>query len=126
MGIERGSTWNRWDFHVHSPYSILNNNFGFDPDPNYQNDVSKFDSYVKTLFTKAVESGVVGIGITDYFSIDGYKRICCEYLEKPEKMETLFPETGLRDRIKRLYIFPNIELRACSQNMQNHRIKTQR
>lgn len=29
MCVERGSTWNRWDFHVHTPYSILNNEFGF-------------------------------------------------------------------------------------------------
>ena len=31
MRIERGSTWNIWDFHVHTPYSRLNNNFGFAP-----------------------------------------------------------------------------------------------
>ena len=64
MGIERGSTWNRWDFHVHTPYSVLNNQFGFEPDPDYKNDVPEFDEYVRNLFTKAVEHGVVGIGIT--------------------------------------------------------------
>lgn len=26
-----GSEWRKWDFHVHTPYSILNNNYGFDP-----------------------------------------------------------------------------------------------
>ena len=28
---EIGSTWGKWDFHVHTPYSILNNQFGFNP-----------------------------------------------------------------------------------------------
>ena len=58
MHIERGSTWNRWDFHVHTPYSILNNGFGFDPDPEWKTDVAEFDNYVRTLFTKAVEKNI--------------------------------------------------------------------
>ena len=31
MNIERGSVWRKWDFHVHTPYSILNNNYGVNP-----------------------------------------------------------------------------------------------
>ena len=109
--FERGSTWNRWDFHVHTPYSILNNQYKFVPDPAYKSDIEKFDEYVKTLLTKAVENRVVAIGITDYFSIDGYKRIRSEYLERPQKMEKLFPDETLRSQVKKIYIFPNIEFR---------------
>lgn len=47
MHIERGSEWNRWDFHVHTPYSVLNNGFGFNPDPDYEQDEKQFDEYVK-------------------------------------------------------------------------------
>ncbi|MDO5138582.1 MAG: hypothetical protein Q4D71_09035, partial [Oscillospiraceae bacterium] len=111
MHIERGSTWNRWDFHVHTPYSILNNQFGFDPDPDWKSDVDKFDEYVKKLFQKAVEKGIVAIGITDYFSIDGYKRIRQAYLDKQEKMKELFPDDEFRSRVEHIYVFPNIELR---------------
>ena len=70
MNIERGSVWRKWDFHVHTPYSILNNNYGVNP---YEEkwDEEQFDAYVVALFTKAVENGVAAIGITDYFSIDG-------------------------------------------------------
>ena len=114
MHIERGSTWNRWDFHVHTPYSILNNQFGFNPDPEWQTDIAEFDWYVRTLFTKAVEKGIVAIGITDYFSIDGYKRIREAYLCKPEKMEELFPNEELRSEIERIYVFPNIHLNMLS------------
>ena len=31
MGCNYGSIWRKWDFHVHTPYSILNNNYGFNP-----------------------------------------------------------------------------------------------
>ena len=111
MHIERGSTWNKWDFHVHTPYSILNNQFGFNPDPEWKTDIAQFDEYVRTLFTKAVEKEIVAIGITDYFSIDGYKRIREAYLSKPEKMIELFPDSELRSEIERIYVFPNIEFR---------------
>lgn len=111
MQPERGSTWNKWDFHVHTPYSVLNNQFGFNPDPEWKTDITEFDEYVKTLFTKAVEKDIVAIGITDYFSIDGYKRIREAYLSKPEKMAELFPDEELRTRVEQIYVFPNIELR---------------
>ncbi len=111
MYIERGSTWNRWDFHVHTPYSILNNQFGFDPDPEYKTDIIYFDEYVKKLFESALQEGIVGIGITDYFSIDGYKRIKNEYLNKPDKLIELFSDEEKISKIKKIYIFPNIEFR---------------
>lgn len=31
MEYNFGSIWRKWDFHVHTPYSILNNNYGFNP-----------------------------------------------------------------------------------------------
>ena len=111
MRIERGSTWNRWDFHVHTPYSILNNQFGFNPDPEWKTDIAEFDEYVRILFTKAVQKGIVAIGITDYFSIDGYKRIRQEYLDKPAKLAEIFPDDKLRSEVEQIYVFPNIELR---------------
>ena len=70
-----GSTWGKWDFHVHTPYSILNNGYGFDPfDPEDNYHEKDFDEYVKTLFSKAIENDITAIGITDYFMIEGYKR----------------------------------------------------
>lgn len=43
-----GSEWRKWDFHVHTPYSILNNNYGFDPYTDV--DEKKFDEFVQKLF----------------------------------------------------------------------------
>ena len=56
----KGSEWRKWDFHVHTPESILHNEFGDD-----------WDSFVKVLFKKAISCNIAAIGITDYFFIDG-------------------------------------------------------
>ncbi len=107
-----GSTWGKWDFHVHTPYSILNNRFGFDPfDPKDNFHETEFDQYVITLFTKAIENDIVAIGITDYFMIEGYKRIKEKYLDCPEKLEKCFPDESIRNKVKGIYVFPNIEFR---------------
>ena len=60
---------------------------------------------------KAIENKIVAIGITDYFMIDGYKRIVTKYLQNPDKMKELFPEDDIRSQIEKIFVFPNIELR---------------
>ena len=55
----RGSEWRRWDLHVHTPFSALNNGFG-----------EEFDAYAKELFSRAVEAQIAVIGVTDYFVIE--------------------------------------------------------
>jgi len=59
----RGSEWRKWDLHVHTPASALNNRYGGD-----------WDKYVKALFCQAVSKNIACIGITDDFSIEGYKK----------------------------------------------------
>ncbi|MDM8174100.1 hypothetical protein QT327_06985 [Olivibacter sp. 47] len=99
MSNSRGSFWRKADFHIHTPLSYLNNEFGQD-----------FDTYVQTMLRKAIETKVNIIGITDYFSIDGYKKLKTEYLEKPEKLKTLFIDEEIR-KINSMLILPNIEFR---------------
>lgn len=89
--MHRGSTWNIWDFHLHTPHSILNNQFG-NPE-----DETTWDSYVNIVESKAKELGIKAIGITDYFTIEGYKRVI---------------EYQRRGRLQDLLIFPNIEFRV--------------
>ena len=112
MQCSYGSIWRKWDFHVHTPYSILNNNYGFNPFELTESDLeTEFDEYVKKLFTLAVENNVAAIGITDYFMLEGYKRIKEKYLSSPSKMIQCFPDDELRRKIEKIFIFPNIELR---------------
>lgn len=111
MGCKYGSVWRKWDFHVHTPYSILNNNYGFNPFELEGVELEKaFDDFVVKLFTKAVENNIAAIGITDYFMIEGYKRIK-SFLASANKMQTNFPDENLRREVENIYVFPNIELR---------------
>lgn len=112
MQCPYGSIWRKWDFHVHTPYSILNNKFGFNPFELDEIELEKeFDEYVKQLFTLAVENNIAAIGITDYFMLEGYKRIKERYLSSPSKMQQCFPDDDLRNKVEKILVFPNIELR---------------
>ena len=108
MSNHRGSTWNKWDFHVHTPYSLLNNGFGFNP---FEDDDCLFDGYVKKLFSNAIKNEIAAIGVTDYFSIEGYKRIKNDYLNNDLKLKELFPNEAERKRVQEILVFPNIEFR---------------
>lgn len=102
MKANRGSEWNRWDMHIHTPFSVLNNSFNGD-----------FDEYVKKLFTSAIENNIVAIGITDYFSINGYKMLKEKYFADDKKLLELFSQEQIK-KIKNILILPNIEFRLDS------------
>lgn len=100
----RGSEWRRWDLHVHTPASYLNNQFGD------SNNNETWDNYVKNLFQKALKHKICAIGITDYFSIKGYKEVL-NYQENDSKLKELkFSEEEIK-QIKDILLLPNIELR---------------
>lgn len=95
----RGSEWRRWELHTHTPASYLNNGYGSD-----------WDKFVKELFSKALRYDIAAIGLTDYFTIDGYKKVKTEYLENEAKLHELFTIEEI-ERIRRILIVPNIEFR---------------
>ncbi|MBO0962713.1 hypothetical protein J1P26_23745 [Neobacillus sp. MM2021_6] len=55
-----GSIWRKWDLHVHSPASKLHNEF------------SSWDEYIDSL---EVLEDISVLGITDYYSIEGYLKV---------------------------------------------------
>jgi hypothetical protein len=86
----QGSIWRKWDLHVHSPLSVLNNQYPHLPDgqgPDWESYVGALES----LTDMAV------LGITDYFSIEGFKKV------------QGFRQQGRLKNVK--CILPNIELR---------------
>lgn len=95
----RGSEWRRWELHTHTPCSFLNNGFGTD-----------WDGYVKELFSRAIRYDVIAIGLTDYFTVDGYKKVKNEYLSDESKLRELFT-VGEIEKIKKILVIPNIEFR---------------
>ena len=83
-----GSEWRRWDLHIHSPLSALNNQF---PSKNGEPD---WDAYIESI---ELLDDIVAVGITDYFAIDGYKQVL------------KYRGAGKLQNIK--LILPNIEFR---------------
>ncbi len=107
----RGSEWRKWDLHVHTPESGLSNSFPSD-----------WDLYVKTLFTTAIQNEVAVLGITDYFTIDGYEKICKEYLNNYSKLLQVFDnDAELVAKVKKILVLPNIEFRL-KQTVNGNRI----
>lgn len=103
--FSRGSEWRRWDLHVHTPESVLNNQFK-----------GGWDKYVHKLYTEAIRNNIAAIGITDYFLIDGYKRLRDEYLAQPERLASVFAaelahDPDYLDKIRSILVLPNIEFR---------------
>jgi PHP family Zn ribbon phosphoesterase len=95
-----GSEWRKWDLHIHTPESILNNGFGND-----------WDSYVKNLFSKAIERNISVIGITDYFHIERYKKVL-SYINDEDKLLQLFDNDHNKvNDIRNILILPDIEFR---------------
>jgi len=108
-----GSKWRKWDLHVHTPYSTLNNNFGND-----------WDEYVKQLFSKALKKNVAVIAITDYFHIEGYKKLLT-YLNDETKLLSIFEDDKETVRkIKEILVLPNIEFRL--NKIMHHNNDTKR
>jgi len=83
---KQGSLWHRWDPHLHTPGTALNDQF------------TESDPW--TAFYRAIEASdppIRALGITDYFDIQRYEQV----LE--QKQAGRLPNVGL--------IFPNVELR---------------
>jgi ABC-type lipoprotein export system ATPase subunit len=87
----KGSEWRRWDLHIHTPESALNNQF------------TDWGSYLDALEGGADRVAV--IGITDYASIAGYERVVQERATR----------TGLQGFA---LILPNIELRIFPETRE--------
>jgi hypothetical protein len=79
--LGRGSIWRKWDLHVHSPASALANEFGDD-----------WDQYIATL---AALKDVAVLGITDYFSIEGYRRVL-QHRQQLSNIDLILPNVELR------------------------------
>ncbi len=80
----RGSEWNRWDPHIHSPGTVFNDQFK-----------GEWDKYLTAIEQSTPR--IRALGITDYYSIRTYQEV------KKRKAADRLPDVGL--------IFPNVEMR---------------
>ena len=87
--MSRGSEWRKWDLHIHSPLSGLNNQF-----PMLSNGEPDWEAYLGAL---EALTDISVLGITDYFSIEGYRHI---------------RDAKTQGRLKNIaLVLPNIEFR---------------
>ena len=85
----KGSIWQKWDLHTHSPKVFLNNQFG---------NVS-----VDDFVNKISESEIVAVGLTNYFRFD----------------DSEFGEIKNKLIEKDIVVFPSIEFRTQPPNKEN-------
>lgn len=83
---KRGSTWHRWDPHIHAPGTALNNQYT-GPDP--------WEAFLGAIETS--DPPIRALGITDYFGIERYEQVV------EQQRQGRLANVGL--------IFPNVELR---------------
>ena len=92
--FSRGSEWRKWDLHLHTPVSFHHEYkfFNKKEKEKYQNDI--WEKYTNEL-EKILDISV--IGITDYFTIDGYKKVL-EYKKKSrlQNFELILPNIEFR------------------------------
>ena len=88
--FERGSEWRKWDLHIHTPNTKLNDNF--------KNDWDGF-------LDKIANSDIEVFGITDYFSFDNFNKLCDKIKELKTNNEILYNKLS-----KKVFLI-NIELR---------------
>lgn len=82
----RGSVWNRWDPHIHTPGTLLNNQYG---------GTNPWETFLTKVETS--QPLIRALGITDYLSIEQYE----EALR--QRVAGRLPDVGL--------VFPNVEMR---------------
>ena len=96
---EIGSIWRKWDLHIHCPSTVFNNQFeGTTLDEKWEKYIAKINEL----------DDISVLGITDYFSIDGYLKMF------ELKNSGLFPKIKL--------FLPNVELRILPVTAENKAI----
>ncbi len=86
--ILAGSQWRKWDLHIHTPSSALNNQF------RGSTLEEKWDAYLARL--EKID-GFAVLGITDYFSIEGYLKLQAEKKHgRLQNIDLLMPNVELR------------------------------
>lgn len=79
----RGSEWRRWDLHIHTPGTALNDQFG------------DWEEYLTAI--EAADGSIAALGITDYFTIRTYKTLLAYRQKRPlPKIELILPNIEFR------------------------------
>ena len=93
MDFCRGSEWRRWDLHIHTPQTKKNDQFvGSTPQEKWDKFYEDILSYINS---EDPTKKVAVLGITDYFSIDNYRKVISDG-RITDKFELILPNIEMR------------------------------
>lgn len=92
--FEKGSEWRRWDLHIHTPETNKNDNYqGCNAEEKWDNFYESIEAYIHNSDDNRRQVAV--IGITDYLSIDNYKKVIKDN-KLPKEIMAVFPNVEMR------------------------------
>ena len=84
----KGSLWHRWEPHIHTPDTVLNNQFKSKDLDDYCDLIEQSDPPIRAL------------GVTDYYSLTSYEKLLeAKSQGRLANVELLFPNVELRFKI---------------------------
>lgn len=94
MNLEKGSEWRRWELHIHTPGTQKNDNFdGTTSDDKWKKYYEDIDTYIGSGNDPLKNIAV--IAITDYLSIDNYKKVIADN-KLPTSIKLVLPNVEMR------------------------------
>lgn len=92
--FERGSEWRRWDLHLHTPNTKKNDLYlGRTSEDKWDKFYEAIENYVEDGLDDRKVVSV--IGITDYLSVDNYKKVISDE-RLPKSVLAVFPNVEMR------------------------------
>ena len=107
--INRGSEWRRWEPHIHTPGTALNNQFGA---------VDPWPAYLSALEQRTPK--IEAIGVTDYYVTDNYEEVLRHRAAgRLSNVQLIFPNIEVRLDVAARSGFVNLHL-IVSPEDPNH------
>jgi len=91
---QRGSEWRRWDLHVHTPGTIKNDKYtGSSIEEKWNTFYTDITTYIGD--GTDIARNVVALGITDYLSVENYKKVLIDN-RLPATVKLVLPNVEMR------------------------------
>lgn len=91
----RGSEWRRWDLHIHTPETIKNDQYvGSSVEEKWDNFYTDISNYI--CDGNNIDKNIAVLGITDYLSIENYKKVITNQQKLPNTIKFILPNVEMR------------------------------
>ena len=91
----RGSEWRRWDLHIHTPETMKNDQYtGSTVEEKWDNFYTDISNYIGD--GNNIDKNIAVVGITDYLSIDNYRKVITNQQKIPSTVKLILPNVEMR------------------------------